>query len=234
MFTVVSTGLILGLAGSLHCVGMCGPLSLGLPMREASPARRAIALGLYHAGRIFAYSIIGMLFGLMGRKFYLAGMQQGLSIALGIFMLVIAVQYFIFRYVYQPVFIKKYYNWLQQAMIRLMKKTSWRNYLLFGTLNGLLPCGMVYVAVAAALSTNDVLHGMLLMTTFGIGTLPALFALAIFGYLLKMPVRNQLKRLSPYFVCAIALVLILRGLSLGIPLISPAMEGAPQTAVTCH
>ena len=122
MFTVVSTGLILGLAGSLHCVGMCGPLSLGLPMREASPARRAIALGLYHAGRIFAYSIIGMLFGLMGRKFYLAGMQQGLSIALGIFMLVIAVQYFIFRYVYQPVFIKKYYNWLQQAMIRLMKK----------------------------------------------------------------------------------------------------------------
>ena len=234
MFAIISTGLILGLAGSLHCVGMCGPLSLGLPMQERSAARRAFALALYHIGRIITYSLLGMVFGLMGRRFYLAGMQQGLSIALGVAMLTLTTQYFVFRYAYQPAFIKKFYSHLQQSMIRVMKNISWPNYFLFGAMNGLLPCGMVYVAVAAAMSTNDVLSGMLMMASFGTGTFPALFVLASLGHLLKMPVRNQLRRLSPYFVCAIGLVLILRGLNLGIPFLSPAMESTPQSTVTCH
>ena len=180
------------------------------------------------------YSLLGLLFGLMGRRFYLAGMQQGLSITLGVVMLALALQYFIFRYTYQPPFIKKIYNRLQLAMIRLMKNMSLPNYVLFGALNGLLPCGMVYVAIAAAMSTNGILSGTVLMASFGAGTLPALFALALFGYMVKMPARNQLRKLSPYFVCAIGLVLILRGLNLGIPFISPIMENAPQPAVICH
>ena len=124
MFAIISTGLVLGLAGSLHCVGMCGPLSLGLPMHEASRSRKIIALALYHLGRIVTYALLGLLFGLMGRRFYLAGMQQGLSIALGVVMLLVTLQYFVFRYAYQPAFIKKIYSRLQQAMIRLMKKIS--------------------------------------------------------------------------------------------------------------
>ena len=234
MFTIISTGLVLGLAGSLHCVGMCGPLSLGLPMHETSQSRRMIALALYHLGRIITYSLLGLLFGLMGRKFYLAGMQQGLSIALGVVMLVVTLQYFVFRYAYQPVFIKKMYSRLQQAMMRVMKTLSLPNYMLFGAMNGLLPCGMVYVAIAAAMSTNGILTGTVMMASFGAGTLPAMFALALFGYMVKMPARNQLRRLSPYFVCAIGLVLILRGLNLGIPFVSPVMEDAPQPAIDCH
>ncbi|HEX6180672.1 MAG TPA: sulfite exporter TauE/SafE family protein [Chitinophagaceae bacterium] len=234
MFTIISTGLVLGLASSLHCVGMCGPLSLGLPMHETSQFRRMVALALYHLGRIITYSLLGLLFGLMGRKFYLAGMQQGLSIALGVVMLVVTLQYFVFRYAYQPVFIKKMYSRLQQAMMRVMKNLSLPNYMLFGAMNGLLPCGMVYVAIAAAMSTNGLLTGTVMMASFGAGTLPAMFALALFGYMVKMPARNQLRRLSPYFVCAIGLVLILRGLNLGIPFVSPAMEGAPQSAIDCR
>ena len=233
MIAIISTGLVLGLAGSLHCVGMCGPLSLGLPMHETSTSRRIIALALYHLGRIITYSLLGLFFGLIGRRFYIAGMQQGLSIALGVMMMVAALQYFIFRYVYQPAFIRKIYSRLQQAMIRVMKNISLPNYVLFGALNGLLPCGMVYVAIAAAISTNGILTGTVMMASFGAGTLPAMFALALFGYMVKMPARNQLRRLSPYFVCAIGLVLILRGLNLGIPFVSPVMEDAPQPALNC-
>ena len=234
MFTVISTGLVLGLAGSLHCVGMCGPLSLGLPVHETSPGRRTTALALYHAGRILMYATLGLIFGLLGRKFYLAGLQQELSIALGAVLLLIAVQHFVFRYTYQPAFIRKFYNQLQQAMIKLMKRTSWTNYLLFGSLNGLLPCGMVYVAVEAAMSTNNVLSGTVMMASFGLGTLPALFALGLFGLLMKLPLRNHLRKLSPYFVLVIGMALILRGLSLGIPFLSPVMENAPQPALICH
>ena len=234
MIAIISTGLVLGLAGSLHCVGMCGPLSLGLPMHETSPSRRIIALALYHLGRIITYSLLGLFFGLIGRRFYIAGMQQGLSIALGVMMLVAALQYFIFRYVYQPAFIRKMYSRLQQAMIRVMKNISLPNYVLFGAMNGLLPCGMVYVAIAAAMSTNGILTGTVMMASFGAGTLPAMLALALFGYMVKMPARNQLRRLSPYFVCAIGLVLILRGLNLGIPFVSPVMVDAPQPALICN
>lgn len=224
MFTVFSAGMLLGLAGSLHCVGMCGPLSLGLPIHQLTPARKAAALGMYHAGRIFTYSVLGLIFGLAGRKLYLAGMQQILSIVLGCVVL-----FFTFRKAYQPAFMKQFHKWVQHAMVRLMNK----NFFLFGSLNGLLPCGMVYVAMAGALSANDVLKGVLFMSGFGFATVPAMFALGIFGYLVNLKVRNELKRLSPYIICTIGVLLVLRGLNLGIPFISPVMEDAPAAAIEC-
>ena len=175
MLTAISAGILSGLAGSLHCVGMCGPLLFGLPVHHLSPARKAAALGTYHAGRIFTYTLLGLLFGLAGRRLYLAGMQQTLSIVLGSIMLLFTVQYFLLRRSWQPAFIKKFHNHLQQLMIGLLNKSSWKNYLLFGSLNGLLPCGMVYVAIAAAMSTNDVANGVLFMSGFGFATLPAMF-----------------------------------------------------------
>ena len=234
MFTAITAGILLGLAGSLHCVGMCGPLSFGLPVHHLSPVRKAAALATYHAGRISTYALLGLLFGLAGRRLYVAGMQQTLSIVLGSIMLLFTVQYFILRRSWQPAFIKKFHNRLQQLMIGLLNKSSWKNYLLFGSLNGLLPCGMVYVAIAAAMSTNDVVKGVLLMSGFGFATLPAMFMLGFFGYLLDLRIRKQLRKLSPYLICFIGVLLILRGLNLGIPFISPVMENAPGTPVICH
>ena len=230
MFTVFSAGILLGLAGSLHCVGMCGPLAFGLPVHQLTPARKAVALGMYHAGRIFTYSLLGLVFGLAGRKLYLAGMQQMVSIVLGCVVLFFTVQYFIFKNAYQPAPVKRFHKWVQSAMIRLMNK----NFFLFGTLNGMLPCGMVYVAIAAAVSTNDVLKGVLFMGGFGFATVPAMFALGFFGYLVNLKVRNELRKLSPYIIGAIGVLLVLRGLNLGIPFISPVMESAPAAALECH
>jgi uncharacterized protein len=234
MFTALTAGILLGLAGSLHCVGMCGPLALGLPVQQRSPAQKAAALGLYHAGRILTYSLLGLLFGLAGRRFYLAGMQQTMSIVLGGVMVFFTLQYLVFKHAYQPALVKKFHLRVQAAMIKLLNKQSWGNFFLFGSLNGLLPCGMVYVAIAGAMSTNDVASGVLFMSGFGFATLPAMFALGFFGYLVNLKLRNELKRLSPYIVCFIGLLLILRGLNLGIPFISPVLEAAPAPAVQCH
>jgi uncharacterized protein len=230
MLTTISAGILLGLAGSLHCVGMCGPLALGLPVHQLSPAKKAAALGLYHSGRIATYSLLGLVFGLAGRRLYLAGMQQTVSIMLGCIILL----YIIFKSSYQPAPVKKFQKWVQSSMIGLINKKSWSSFFLFGSLNGLLPCGMVYVAIAGAMSANDVLKGVLFMSGFGFATLPAMFALGFFGYLVNLKVRNELRRLSPYIICFIGVLLVLRGLNLGIPFVSPIMEPAPAAALECR
>lgn len=234
MFTALTAGILLGLAGSLHCVGMCGPLALGLPVQQYGALRKAAALGLYHAGRIVTYSLLGLLFGLAGRRLYLAGMQQTVSVVLGCAMIFFTLQYFILKHAYQPAIIKRFHQQVQTAMIDLLNRRSWSSFFLFGSLNGLLPCGMVYVAIAGAMSTNDVASGVLFMSGFGFATLPAMFALGFFGYLVNLQLRNQLKRASPYIVCIIGALLILRGLNLGIPFISPVLAPAPAGAVQCH
>lgn len=234
MIASISAGLLLGLAGSLHCVGMCGPLSLALPVHHLPFGRRAGILALYHLGRIATYALIGFAFGLAGHRLYLAGMQQVMSIVLGALLLLLSIQYFSPLRFHQPAVIKKLHIGLQYRMAALLRHNAVANYLLLGALNGLLPCGMVYVAVAGAMSTNDVWRGTLFMSSFGFATLPAMMMLGMFGYLASPGVRSTFRRLSPYMVCLLGVWLVLRGMNLGIPFISPAMQPAPGVAVSCH
>jgi sulfite exporter TauE/SafE len=234
MITAISAGFALGLLGSLHCVGMCGPLSLALPVHQLSLPRKAGALLLYHLGRIITYALIGLAFGLAGRRLYLAGMQQTVSVILGVIMVLAAVQYFLAKRAFTPAFIKKYHIAIQYRMAGLLTNTSWKNYLLLGSFNGLLPCGMVYVAVAGAMSTNSVTQGVLLMGSFGLATLPAMLALGFSGYLISPGMRSRFRKLSPYIICVAGIMLILRGMGLGIPFISPVMQSAPAASVSCH
>jgi uncharacterized protein len=234
MIVTLIAGLLLGLAGSLHCVGMCGPLSFALPVHHLSAGRKAAALGMYHAGRIFTYAVLGLLFGLAGRKLYLAGMQQTLSVLSGCLMLLFTVQYFVLRQTWQPAFIRKFHIRLQYAMVALLNKNSWTSFISFGAMNALLPCGMVYIAIAGALSTNNVLQGVIFMVGFGLATLPAMLLLQLFGSMLDLRMRNNMKKLTPYFIGIIAMLLILRGLNLGIPFISPVMENLRGHEVHCR
>ena len=84
------TALIFGLVSSLHCIGMCGPIAMMLPVDRQNPTKKAIQILLYHAGRLTAYATLGLLFGLLGKGLYLAGLQQRFSVVLGILMILIA------------------------------------------------------------------------------------------------------------------------------------------------
>ncbi len=93
LWPVAIAGFTLGAAGSLHCVGMCGPLSLALPLYHLTAVNKFLSLLLYQVGRIITYSIIGLLFGLAGRRIYIAGYQQWFSIVMGLIVLCVALLY---------------------------------------------------------------------------------------------------------------------------------------------
>jgi sulfite exporter TauE/SafE len=234
MLTVIIAGLLLGLVSSFHCVGMCGPLALALPVHHLQKARQAIAIVLYNVGRVITYSLIGGLFGLAGRSIYIAGFQQWFSITMGIIILMLAILNYFLNNPLTPKWLLSFHYTIQGLMGRLLKSPRKYHYLLLGMANGLLPCGMVYLAVAATLSTSSVSESISFMASFGGGTLPAMLALSCFGVLIKLSIRQQLKKVMPYFVAGMAVLLILRGLNLGIPFVSPVLASAPQPVISCH
>ncbi|HMI64179.1 MAG TPA: sulfite exporter TauE/SafE family protein, partial [Puia sp.] len=207
----------IGLLGSMHCVGMCGPLVLALPVQNMGAGQRALSVGSYHLGRIGFYSFAGLLFGLLGRRVYLAGWQQGLSIVLGVLLLVWLAGKGIRIRNRLPAGVNKFYWGLMGWMTRLWQSPSRGKFLLMGMGNGLLPCGMVYLAMAGALTSSSLLQGMGFMAFFGLGTLPLLLILQTTGRLVSVSFRQQVRKVLPYITALVAILLILRGLNLGIP-----------------
>lgn len=230
----ITGGLVLGAFSSLHCVGMCGPLALALPVQHLPVWKQRFAALMYNAGRIVTYALFGVVFGLAGRGLYIAGLQQWLSIITGAVILAFIIHYYILRKTWQPTWISKLHRTVQQLMIRLLHTDKKELFLLFGMINGLLPCGMVYVALAASLNFHEVQNSILFMSAFGAGTLPMMMLLTIVGHRLSFPVRSSIRKAVPYLMTTMAVLLILRGMNLGIPFISPVMAGPGATPVTCH
>lgn len=222
-------GFLLGVAGSAHCVGMCGPLLMSLPH-----SRGWLGPVYYHFGRISMYGLGGILFGTLGRGIYLAGWQQGLSITLGALILLITLTRLIgkrFSLSFKSIGL---YQWVQRQMAALWKSPSPVTFLAAGAANGLLPCGMVYVAIAMALTSASALGSAAFMLCFGLGTIPMLMGLQVSGRMVSVPVRYRIRRLLPYLTACVAVLLILRGLNLGIPFVSPVLASRPSQAVICH
>ncbi|MBT8184033.1 MAG: sulfite exporter TauE/SafE family protein [Eudoraea sp.] len=216
------SALILGVMGSLHCVGMCGPIAFMLPVDKANSLKKTGQLSLYHIGRLFAYACIGMIFGLLGKGLYIFGMQQKLSIIIGIVMIIaVVVPYSIFsKYNYsKPVF--RLISKIKSGLGKELKKKTPDTFLTIGVLNGFLPCGLVYMALFGAIAMGNALEGALYMMLFGLGTIPLMTAVVVFGTVLKGSLRNQFRKMVPVFVILIGTLFILRGLGLGIPYISP-------------
>ena len=217
------TALILGLAGSFHCIGMCGPIAFVLPVDRSSKTKISFQIFLYHFGRLISYSIIGVLFGFIGKGLYLAGFQQRLSILMGVIMIAIVI---VPASVFNKFNITKpLYNIIgkvkQQLGLYLNKKSS-KSIFLIGFFNGFLPCGLVYMALLGSISTGNVVNGLLYMTIFGLGTIPLMTSAVILGNFVNLSLRNKIQKAIPVFVIIIGLLFILRGLGLGIPFISPS------------
>jgi sulfite exporter TauE/SafE len=231
---IIIAGFTLGTIGSLHCVGMCGPLAMALPVQHFSKQKKMAAIILYQIGRVFTYSTLGLVIGLAGRRIYLAGFQQWFSITAGAIVVMLVAQYRIIKKSSRPVFFSGFYNRVQKSISYFLRSNKMQNYFFLGTTNGLLPCGMVYVAIAGALTSTTVSGSTLFMASFGAGTLPAMMAVSYFGQFIKLSIRNQFKKALPLFAGIIGLILILRGLNLGIPFISPVINPSHGNAIICH
>lgn len=229
------TGFTLGAAGSLHCIGMCGPLSLALPLHHFSKTGKFAALLLYQLGRVVTYSAIGLLFGLAGRKIYISGYQQWFSIGMGSLVLLLSALYFIQKRNIRPTFLSGFYKNVQGLIIRILRSsTSLFSFLLLGMANGLLPCGMVYIALATSLSFAEIGETVSFMALFGAGTLPAMMLVGYGGMMIKPELRSGFRRMVPVLISIMGVLLILRGLNLGIPFISPELPSAAGDPLNCH
>lgn len=198
-----------GLIGSLHCVGMCGPLAMALPVGRLPRSQRGLALGLYHLGRVTAYAGLGLLIGTIGKGLLLAGLQRPVSIAAGLFLLLWAL---INRGVFPGLAMSRASRWVVQPMTRFLQSPSLRAFTGLGFLNGLLPCGFVYVALAGAITTGSSATGAAYMVLFGLGTVPALLAVRFLPNLFSASIRRNFTLFMPVVTVALGLLLLLRGI----------------------
>lgn len=221
----IITPLTIGLIGSFHCIGMCGPIVVALPLKKHNLISKISGAVLYNSGRLITYSILGILFGLLGQGIHMAGFQQWTSILLGAAMIISVLFPFVFR---EKITIGNLFTGFSARLItRLRKLFTDRSYfslLMIGLLNGLLPCGLVYVAIAGAIGSGTVLNGAIFMMLFGIGTIPLLLVATLASDAIGQRVRSKMQKVVPYFVFLLGVLFILRGMSLGIPFISPTAE----------
>jgi sulfite exporter TauE/SafE len=224
---------LLGALGSAHCVGMCGPIALAVPSARTSFLGRTGDALLLNGGRVVTYALLGALFGVFGRGVHLAGLQQGVSVVLGVIMLLVVIVPALFRKDLFAGAALGSIGALRGAMARNLRRTSPEGLMVTGLLNGLLPCGLVYLAIAGALVQDGAWNGALFMAAFGLGTWPALFAVRLGSTWITDHWRSALRRSQPYVFAIMGLLFILRGLGLGIPYVSPVIHDVPVGQQDC-
>lgn len=220
-----SIAFFIGLLGSLHCVGMCGPIAFALPLKNTSRLYQLFGATVYNFGRVVTYALLGFVFGFFGQGIKLASSQQFLSIAIGV-ILILSV-FFPAKWVnkFTPNGkITLFINAVKQQLGLLLRSSKPFNLLKIGVLNGFLPCGLVYTAIGGAIATGNTQTGVFFMIFFGLGTIPLMFFTTQFATVVSVSIRNKIKKVLPYLLVLIGLLFILRGLNLNIPYLSPKIN----------
>ncbi|MBB1284988.1 sulfite exporter TauE/SafE family protein [Flavisolibacter sp. BT320] len=233
---IISAGFIMGAVGSLHCIGMCGPLAMALPLGNRSAGGRLTGGVLYNIGRVLTYTWLGLVMGLAGGFLITPKIQSTVSLAFGTAILL---------YLCLPATVKRslsksskaqgFFMTLRTQLGKLLSTPTNSSLFGIGMLNGLLPCGMIYIALTSSFLTGSSVNGGLFMTAFGLGTVPAMLSAVFFGSFVSQQVRMRLRKTIPVFMACMAALLVLRGLNLGIPYISPALpQDGSSSEVICH
>lgn len=222
IWATLSAAFVLGLASNFHCIGMCGPIALAIPIKinpKKPNSSKLLGVFLYNIGRVLTYSLLGFLVGLVGFSIQLVGFLQGASFVAGVLIILFAWRGFF------PHFGT---NKLEQGVFHFIRKkfktikeynTNGKTFL-FGMLNGILPCGMVYLALLNALVSPAIEISVFAMMIFGLGTFPAMVAISLIGSNLQHVI-SKYRVLVPILISIVGLFSILRGANLGIPIISP-------------
>jgi len=228
--------LIMGFAGSFHCVGMCGPIAFALPLNRTSNFTKVIGILFYNFGRISTYVILGTLLGVFGKGLKLAGILQYVSITIGILIIVSVVLPTLLKKIsFTSAYYLKFNSWVKNKLGKYLTRQSNTSLLILGLLNGLLPCGLVWVAMVASITYGGVGNGALFMLLFGLGTFPMMFALPYFSSSISVTLRTRMTKAIPYVMIAFGILFILRGLNLDIPYISPPLSAdGTEVKNCCH
>ena len=215
----------LGFASGFHCIGMCGPIALSMGLTKKQATNYYLQNLTYQFGRIFTYSLLGTLLGIVGQGFEMAGFQQYLTIAVGILLILMAIFSFGGNdFASKIPFLSKLLLQVKMNLGKLLQKADYRSRFTTGILNGFLPCGMVYMALTASLAAGGIWQGASFMALFGLGTLPFMFAVVLLGNLMTTAFRIKILKFFPVLMIVLGGLFILRGLEIGIPYISPKKE----------
>lgn len=232
------SGFIVGLMGSVHCLGMCGPIAMILPVSKTNGRKRILQIILYHLGRLLSYSLLGLFFGLLGQSINLFSSQQYLSIGIGALMVIsVFIPYRISSSLQKKGPIHLIIRWVSKKLGGLLKEGKQDRLLSLGFLNGLLPCGLVYVAIGSAITLADPLTAALYMALFGLGTVPMMTSAIYLSKWISAKTRTKLLKWIPVVIFLMGVLLILRGLGLGIKFVSPPVEvSQPKVSAiqSCH
>lgn len=220
----IFAGLTFGFLGSFHCVGMCGPIALSLPQSNLPRGAFVVSRLIYNSGRIITYTALGLIAGLLSRAISLGGFQQALSITAGSILLLF-VGWRRFRSLFRKLesYPNTFVTMLTARLKALFAQKSYFSLLLIGLLNGLLPCGFVYMALGTAVTFGSAESSVFFMAGFGLGTVPAMLSVSLAGGWISTSFRQKLQKMTPYFIALVGIILILRGLGLGIPFLSPSL-----------
>ncbi len=221
----IISGLVLGFLTSFHCIGMCGPIAIALPLHGNSKLQKLIGGILYNLGRTTTYIIFGFFFGLLGQSLGALGFQRWVSITAGVLIIITVLSPSLFRsnFITSGIF-NSLLSKVKFALKKLFSTRSHGSLYSIGLLNGLLPCGPLYMAFIISTGTGNTVNAAIFMLMYGLGTIPLLFLITILGNFISMSVRNKINNLLPVLIVIIGILFILRGLNLGIPYLSPKEE----------
>ena len=202
---------LIGLAGSVHCVGMCGGFVVALTQLDDSgrPLLRQIA---YYSGKTTTYVVLGAISGAAGAiiKDLLGGFQNTLSVILGALLILLGA-WLLGWFGFLRRRFRVQFNALSRPIGRLLRQGTPSAVLGLGLLNGLLPCTLVYAVLLTAAATGSPAYGALTMLVFGLATIPALVATSVTARLSRPLWRNRLNRAGGVLVIVLGLITMTRG-----------------------
>ncbi len=225
-----SIAFFIGLFGSIHCIGMCGPLAFAIPITENKWWLIITDKILYNLGRVITYTILGLLIGFIGKQLWIYGLQQGVSLLSGLLIIMAGLTRLFKIRLEGSKFLSAVTRPVNTLLSYALRHHS--GHFIIGIVNGLLPRGFVYLALAGALNTSSPVTSAQFMFWFGAGTFPLMLLATISSGFIGPIVRRRINRVIPYVMVCLGFWFILRGLNLNIPYLSPAKQVGGVTV--CH
>ena len=215
LIIIISTA-FLGSVG--HCIGMCGGIVVAYSSskidQKSSQLTQTLSHLSYNFGRVATYTVLGAIFGLIGQAVAFAPTTKGILFLLtGLLMLLAGLSLLgKLNFLNSAEFSFSKYAWFKKSFQALLSNKSYKSFFLLGMLNGIIPCGLVYSFAIMAAATASPLWGAVVMASFGLATIPALFFLGfVTKFLQQGSLRSTMMKLAAILVVAYGVFTMYKG-----------------------